>query len=94
MKSLPDVYKRQIKHFLLPSHIVGRDYDHVKNRLEVIQRCAADPHTVCLLYTSQHSVKNRWASLLLGIVYIIVALWLMFAPLSSYVALSLSLIHI
>ena len=31
----------------------------------------------------QHSVKNWWASLLLGIVYIIVALWLM-----------LSLIHI
>ena len=27
----------------------------------------------------QHSVKNWWASLLLGIVYIIVALWLMFA---------------
>ena len=37
----------------------------------------------------QHSVKNWWASLLLGIVYIIVALWLMFAPLSSYVALSI-----
>ena len=33
----------------------------------------------------QHSVKNWWASLLLGIVYIIVALWLMFAPLSSHV---------
>ena len=32
----------------------------------------------------QHSVKNWWASLLLGIVYIIVALWLMFAPLSIY----------
>ncbi len=26
----------------------------------------------------QHSVKNWWTSLLLGIVYIIVALWLMF----------------
>ena len=31
----------------------------------------------------QHSVKNWWASLLLGIVYIIVALWLMFAPLTG-----------
>ena len=38
-----------IKHFLLPSHIVGLDYDHVKNRLEVIQRCAADPHTVAAI---------------------------------------------
>ena len=37
----------------------------------------------------QHSVKNWWASLLLGIVYIIVALWLMFSPVSTYVALSI-----
>ena len=37
----------------------------------------------------KHSVKNWWTSLLLGIVYIIVALWLMFSPLSSYVALSI-----
>ena len=37
----------------------------------------------------QHSVKNWWTSLLLGVVYIIVALWLMFSPLSSYVALSI-----
>lgn len=36
----------------------------------------------------QHSVKNWWTSLLLGIVYIIVALWLMFSPVSTYVALS------
>ena len=28
----------------------------------------------------KHSVKNWWTSLLLGIVYIIVALWLMFSP--------------
>ena len=27
-----------IKNFLLPSHIVGLDYDHVKDRLQVIQR--------------------------------------------------------
>ena len=38
-----------IKNFLLPSHIVGLDYDHVANRLEVIQRCAADPHTVAAI---------------------------------------------
>ena len=37
----------------------------------------------------QHSVKNWWTSLLLGIVYIIVALWLMFSPVSSYIALSI-----
>lgn len=36
----------------------------------------------------QHSVKHWWASLLLGIVYIIVAVWLMFSPLTSYIALS------
>ena len=35
------------------------------------------------------SVKNWWTSLLLGIVYIIVALSLMFSPLSSYLALSI-----
>ena len=37
----------------------------------------------------QHSVKNWWMSLILGILYIGVALCLMFAPLSSYVALSI-----
>lgn len=37
----------------------------------------------------RHSVKNGWTSLFLGIVYIIVALWLMFAPLNSYIALSI-----
>ena len=37
----------------------------------------------------QHSVKNWWTSLLLGIVYIIVSLLLMFSPLSIYVALSI-----
>lgn len=35
-----------------------------------------------------HTVKNWWVSLLLGLLYIIVALCLMFAPLSSYIALS------
>ena len=37
----------------------------------------------------KHSVKNWWTSLLLGILYIIVAIWLMFSPVSSYVALSI-----
>ena len=37
----------------------------------------------------QHSVKNWWTSLLLGIVYINVALWLMISPLSSYDDLSI-----
>lgn len=35
-----------------------------------------------------YAVKNWWVSLLLGLLYIIVAMCLMFAPLSSYVALS------
>lgn len=36
-----------------------------------------------------YAVKNWWVSLLLGLLYIVVALCLMFAPLSSYVALSI-----
>ena len=36
----------------------------------------------------EHAVKNWWLSLILGILYIIVALCLLFAPGSSYIALS------
>ena len=36
----------------------------------------------------EHAVKNWWLSLILGILYIIVALCLPFAPGSSYIALS------
>ena len=36
----------------------------------------------------EHAVKNWWLSLILGILYIIVALFLLFAPGSSYIALS------
>lgn len=35
-----------------------------------------------------HSISHWWVSLLLGILYIGVAIWLMFAPLGGYVALS------
>ena len=35
------------------------------------------------IYEMEHPVRNWWTSLLLGIVYIIVAFWLMFSPLSS-----------
>lgn len=35
-----------------------------------------------------YAVKNWWVSLLLGLLYVAVALCLLFAPLSSYVALS------
>lgn len=38
--------------------------------------------------TINQSIKNWWMSLLLGILYIGVALSLMFAPLGSYIALS------
>ena len=34
-----------------------------------------------------YAVKNWWMSLLLGLLYIAVALCLLFAPVSSYVAL-------
>lgn len=37
----------------------------------------------------KHTVKHWWTSLLLGIVYVIVALWLMSTPLNSYIALSI-----
>lgn len=46
-----------IKNFLQHSNIVGLDYDHVLNRLEVIQRCAADPHTVAALESPTDGVK-------------------------------------
>ena len=36
----------------------------------------------------EHAVKNWWLSLILGILYIIVSLCLLFAPGSSYIALS------
>ena len=36
----------------------------------------------------EHAVKNWWLSLILGILYIIVALCLLFAPGSSYITLS------
>ena len=44
----------------------------------------------------KQEVKNWWVSLLLGLLYILIAICLMFTPLASYVALSvlLSLIHI
>ncbi|MEY8687675.1 DUF3987 domain-containing protein [Bacteroides sp. AN502(2024)] len=46
-----------IRHFLLPSRIVGLDYDHVANRQEVIRRCAADPHTVAAIESPTDGVK-------------------------------------
>ena len=45
------------KTFSSPSHIVGLDYDHVKDRLQVIQRCAADPHTVAAIESPTDGVK-------------------------------------
>lgn len=46
-----------IKNFLLPSNIIGLDYDHVPNRLEIIKRCKADPHTVSALESPTDGVK-------------------------------------
>lgn len=46
-----------IKHFLHHSNIVGLDYDHVLNRLEMIGRCAADPHTVAAIESPTDGVK-------------------------------------
>ena len=36
-----------------------------------------------------YAVKNWWLSLLVGLLYIIAAIYLMFAPLASYIALSI-----
>ncbi len=38
--------------------------------------------------TINFGVKNWWVSLLLGLLYILIAICLMFTPLASYVALS------
>ena len=38
----------------------------------------------------QQEVKNWWISLILGILYVIVAISLMFSPLSGYAVLSIS----
>lgn len=46
-----------IRNFQLPSHIIGLDYDHVPNRLEIIRLCAADPHTVAALESPTDGVK-------------------------------------
>lgn len=46
-----------IKNFLLPSNIIGLDYDHVQNRLELIKRCAADPHTIAALESPTDGIK-------------------------------------
>lgn len=46
-----------IRNFLTPSHIIGLDYDHVQNRLEIIQRCAADPHTVAAIESPTDGIK-------------------------------------
>lgn len=37
----------------------------------------------------QYEVKNWWMSLLLGILYVVVAISLMFAPFSGYAVLSI-----
>ncbi|MDD3040110.1 DUF3987 domain-containing protein [Bacteroides sp.] len=46
-----------IKNFLEPSHIVGLDYDHVPERLEIIKHCAADSHTLAALESPTDGVK-------------------------------------
>ena len=46
-----------IKNFLLPSNIIGLDYDHVPDRLEMIKRCEADPHTISALESPTDGVK-------------------------------------
>ena len=38
--------------------------------------------------TINFGVKNWWVSLLLGLLYILIAICLMFTPLASYIALS------
>lgn len=46
-----------IKNFVTPSCIMGLDYDDVPNRLEVIKKCAEDPHTVAALESPTNGVK-------------------------------------
>ena len=42
----------------------------------------------------QQEVKNWWISLILGILYVIVAISLMFSPLSGYAVLSIQRLHV
>lgn len=46
-----------IRNFLAPSNIIGLDYDHVANRLEIIKLCAADSHTVAALESPTDGIK-------------------------------------
>lgn len=46
-----------IRNFATASHIIGLDYDHVQNRLAIIQRCATDPHTVAAIESPTDGVK-------------------------------------
>lgn len=46
-----------IRNFRLHSHLIGLDYDHVANRLEVIRLCDQDPHTVAAIESPTDGVK-------------------------------------
>ena len=46
-----------IKNFSLPSNIIGLDYDHVADRLQVLRLCADDPHTVAVLESPTDGIK-------------------------------------
>lgn len=46
-----------IRNFLIHSHLIGLDYDHVLNRLEVIRLCAQDSHTVAAIESPTDGVK-------------------------------------
>ena len=53
-----------IRNFQLPSNIIGLDYDHVSNRLEIIRLCAADPHTVAALESPTDGVIRMFTTTL------------------------------
>lgn len=46
-----------IRNFQKPSNIIGLDFDHVADRLQVIRQCAEDPHTIAAIESPTDGVK-------------------------------------
>lgn len=46
-----------IKNFQMPSNVIGLDFDHVANRLEILHICAQDPHTLAVLESPTDGLK-------------------------------------
>ena len=66
-------------------HGLNHRVPNLKNGREALEKMMGST----FIDKMDYAVKNWWLSLLVGLLYIIVAIYLMFAPLASYVALSI-----